>query len=147
MKCSLIRKLAVVVLIISLFQLVACGTLLYPERRGQKSGEVDIKIAVLDGIGLLFGIIPGVVAFAVDYSNGAIYLPAGRHNHILLNNRTVDIVYVNPSELTPSRVKEVVSKEMGLPQTINWGGLKTEYVQPDQMASRLVYAQATGYAQ
>ena len=32
-------------------------------------------MAVLDGIGLLFFIIPGVIAFAVDFSNGTIYLP------------------------------------------------------------------------
>ena len=32
-------------------------------------------MAVLDGIGLLFFILPGVIAFAVDFSNGTIYLP------------------------------------------------------------------------
>jgi len=66
-------KILILALIINL---TACGALLYPERMGQRhSGQVDIKVAVLDGIGLLFFIVPGVIAFAVDYSQGTIYLP------------------------------------------------------------------------
>jgi len=60
-------------------QLMGCGTLMYPERRGQRGGSLDAGVAVLDGIGLLFGIIPGVIAFAVDFSNGTIYLPSRTH--------------------------------------------------------------------
>src|SRR5215472_17337813 len=53
----------------------SCGTILYPERRGQPRGPLDPGVVVLDAIGLLFFIIPGVIAFAVDFSTGAIYLP------------------------------------------------------------------------
>jgi len=60
-------------------QLVGCGTILHPERKGQVSGQIDPKIAIFDAIGLLFFFIPGVIAFAVDFSNGTIYLPGGRH--------------------------------------------------------------------
>ena len=42
---------------------------------GKEAEALDAGVAVLDGIGLLFGIIPGVIAFAVDFSNGTIYLP------------------------------------------------------------------------
>ncbi len=52
-----------------------CGTILYPERKGQPSGQIDWKIVALDGLGLLFFFIPGVIAFAVDFNNGTIYLP------------------------------------------------------------------------
>ncbi len=52
-----------------------CGTILHPERRGQNAGPIDWKIAALDGLGLLFFFIPGVIAFAVDFNNGTIYLP------------------------------------------------------------------------
>ena len=55
----------------------ACGTILHPERRGQRGGRIDAGIAVLDAVGLLFFIIPGVIAFAVDFTNGTIYLPGG----------------------------------------------------------------------
>ncbi len=59
-------------------QLSACGTILHPERKGQRSGQIDPKIVVLDAIGLLFFFIPGVIAFAVDFYTGTIYLPGGR---------------------------------------------------------------------
>ena len=39
-------------------QLAACGTVFYPERRGQISGEIDPGVAILNGIGLLFYVIP-----------------------------------------------------------------------------------------
>lgn len=58
-----------------LVQATACGTLLYPERRGQTSGKIDPGVAVLDGVGLLVFLIPGLIAFGVDFSTGAIYLP------------------------------------------------------------------------
>ena len=61
-------------------QLSACGTVFYPERRGQISGEIDPGVAILNGIGLLFYIIPGVIAFAVDFATGAIYLPDARYS-------------------------------------------------------------------
>lgn len=62
-------------------QLFSCGYLLHSERRGQKStANLDWPIVGLDAIGLLFFIIPGVIAFAVDFSSGTIYLPGGQHS-------------------------------------------------------------------
>lgn len=55
--------------------LAGCGTIFYPERKGQLSGDIDPAVAIADGIGLLFYIIPGVIAYAIDFSNGTIYLP------------------------------------------------------------------------
>lgn len=59
-------------------QLAACGTLFYPDRRGQISGKVDPVILALDAIGILFYVIPGLIAFGVDFATGAIYLPNGK---------------------------------------------------------------------
>jgi len=56
-------------------QLTGCGTILYPERKGQKSGKIDAGVAILDGIGVLCFIIPGVIAYVADFYNGTIYLP------------------------------------------------------------------------
>lgn len=57
--------------------LSACGTIIYPDRAYQKHrGSLDPGIILLDGIGLFFFLIPGVVAFAVDFTTGAIYFPA-----------------------------------------------------------------------
>jgi hypothetical protein len=54
---------------------LGCGTILYPERRGQPAGRLDWGIVALDAVGLLLFFVPGVIAFAVDFSNGTIYLP------------------------------------------------------------------------
>ena len=63
-----------------LIQLSGCGTLFYPERRGQLKGQIDPAIAAMDAIGILFFVIPGLIAFAVDFGTGAIYLPEGRYS-------------------------------------------------------------------
>ena len=44
--------------------------------RGQTGGQIDKEAAILDGIGLLLFIIPGLIAYAVYFSTGAIYPPA-----------------------------------------------------------------------
>ncbi len=58
-----------------LTQLAACGTLFFPDRRGQIEGKVDPLVVGLDAIGILFYVIPGLIAFGVDFATGAIYLP------------------------------------------------------------------------
>jgi len=61
-----------------LTQMTACGSIFYPERRGQIDGRIDPVVAGADAVGLLFYILPGVIAFAVDIVTGAIYLPGGK---------------------------------------------------------------------
>lgn len=61
-----------------LTQLTACGTILYPDRRGQIEGKIDPVVAVMDAIGILFYVIPGLIAFGVDFATGAIYYPGGK---------------------------------------------------------------------
>lgn len=63
-----------------LAQLSGCGTLFHAERRGQLSGQIDPAIAALNAFGLLFYIVPGVLAFAIDFATGAIYLPDARYS-------------------------------------------------------------------
>ena len=59
-----------------------CGTILHPERRGQPhTHQIDWKVAALDGLGLVLFFVPGVIAFAVDFYTGAIYLPANHVHH------------------------------------------------------------------
>ena len=69
------KTLYVLVIAVLIVQLAGCGTILYPERKGQKGGRIDVGIAVLDGIGLLAYFVPGVIAYALDFNNGTIYLP------------------------------------------------------------------------
>lgn len=89
---TLFRKTIVMgVVTIMMLELTACGTVFYPERKGNKSGAIDPIVAVADAIGLLFFFIPGVIAFAVDFNNGTIYLPGGKKH----------------SSLTPEELKSV----------------------------------------
>jgi hypothetical protein len=55
--------------------LPGCGTIFYPERRGQPAGRLDWKVVAFDAVGLVFFFVPGIIAFAVDFATGAIYLP------------------------------------------------------------------------
>lgn len=65
-----------------LTQISACGSIFYPDRRGQIDGKIDPAIAALNAFGLLFYIIPGVIAFAVDFATGAIYYGPGEHAQV-----------------------------------------------------------------
>jgi len=69
------------VLAVTLFtQLAACGTLFYPDRRGQIDGKIDPAIAIANAVGLLFYVIPGLIAFGIDFATGAIYLPDNEYS-------------------------------------------------------------------
>ncbi|HNU73381.1 MAG TPA: hypothetical protein PKM95_00910 [Deltaproteobacteria bacterium] len=75
---SRVKKwITTVLLVTCMASFSACGYFLYPERRGQEGGRVDPVVALLDAGLLLLFIVPGVIAFAVDFSSGAIYLPDG----------------------------------------------------------------------
>jgi len=72
----LLRGLAPVASATLLPTLTGCGSIFYPERVGQpRIGPLDWKVVALDGLGLLLFFVPGVVAFVVDFYNGAIFLP------------------------------------------------------------------------
>lgn len=102
-----------VIFVCLLVQLSGCGTLFYPERRGQKAGEIDAKIAVADGVGLLFGIIPGVIAYIVDYSTGAIYLPYGHKQTVSIKG--VRVVRIDPDLLRDNgKIGEIIIRETGI---------------------------------
>lgn len=50
-----------------------CGYILHPERRGRTGGSIDGLVLVFDLLWLLPGLLPGVVALAVDFTSGGIY--------------------------------------------------------------------------
>lgn len=108
------QKLLTCLLIGSLtLQVTGCGTLLYPDRRGQTSGQIDPGVAILDGIGLLFFVVPGLVAFAIDFSTGAIYLPSRGNKPASKGSEGMRVVYTNPDDLSQQNVEEILSVQMG----------------------------------
>jgi hypothetical protein len=102
----MLRRLISVLLISSLLLLNSCGTLMYPERRGSKGVKIDPHVAILDALGLLLFIIPGVIAFAVDFTTGCIYLPGGGKGS--LDQEPIHLVKSADGHLTPEILSEVV---------------------------------------
>ncbi|MDP5209092.1 hypothetical protein [Microbulbifer sp. 2205BS26-8] len=90
MGSSIRRSIALSCVLVMAINVSACGYFLYPERKGQTGGRVDPAVVILDGAALLFGILPGVVAFAVDFTNGTIYLPPGSPSVIDRHTSAVD---------------------------------------------------------
>ncbi len=94
-----------------------CGTILHPERRNQPpGGNLDWGIVALDAVGLLLFFIPGIIAFAVDFSTGAIYLPAQQgygSDRVPAKDEAFVTVPVPKQELTQQRVEEVASRHSG----------------------------------
>lgn len=97
-------------IVILAVQLSGCGTLLYPERRGQKAGSIDVGVALLDGLGLLFFLVPGIIAFAVDFSTGAIYLPPTRSADI---NKSMRVIKFDPKKISAQQIEKIVRSQTG----------------------------------
>ena len=71
------KKLASLLLVALLVpSFTSCGTLFFSQRqKAAHSERLDPNILILDAVGLIFWIIPGLVAYGVDFYTGAIYLP------------------------------------------------------------------------
>jgi hypothetical protein len=130
MRTNWMRNMLLAAVMAATLFYTSCGTLLYPERRGQCSGRIDAGVAVMDGIGLIFFLIPGIIAFAVDFSTGAIYLP---EDTMTVQNGAADmsgmvVVRVDKTELTPSNIERLVGESTG--KTIDLS-------RPDVVATRV----------
>lgn len=108
---KLVKTFYVIVCTVLIAQLAGCGTLMYPERRGQKGGRIDAGVAVLDGLCLLLFIIPGIIAYAVDFSNGTIYLPHTARGSLDLKN--IKQVKFDPKHYTNETIEKIIKEETG----------------------------------
>jgi hypothetical protein len=108
----------------------SCGTLLYPERRGQPRGVIDPGVLLLDAVGLIFFVVPGIVAFAVDFSTGAIYFPPPAYgpgpaysqtSQSTLTRQDLVKVQVPRGELNQAKIEQVVGQRMGQPVALTLG--------------------------
>lgn len=105
-----VRRLATSLIIAGLtLSLTGCGTLFYPERKGQPQGRVDPGVAIVDGLGLLLFIVPGVIAYAVDFSNNTIYLPNSQTG---TDEASVDRVYYDGA-LDPESLASMIETRTG----------------------------------
>ncbi|MEI8594193.1 hypothetical protein [Photobacterium sp. Hal280] len=94
-------------------QLSGCGVLLHPERKGQRGGQVDPAIAVLNAAGLLLFIVPGLIAFGVDLYYGTIYLPGTAKT---LSEADLNRLRSADGQIQPEQLARFVSEQTG--QTI-----------------------------
>ena len=109
---TLVNALRLLVCAVFTMQLMGCGTLMYPERRGQRGGKLDVGVTILDAVGLLFFIIPGVIAFCVDFSNGTIYLPEHRMM-TSFNIKDFRQVRFDPKHTSLASLEKIIKNETG----------------------------------
>jgi hypothetical protein len=119
---KLCRVFKITVTSLLIFQLTGCGTLLYPERRGQIAGRLDVGVVILDAIGLLFFIIPGVIAFAVDFSNGTIYLPA----RPIIIEHSVELrqIKFDPKHTSIAQIEKIIKDRTGYAVKLTQGDVR-----------------------
>jgi hypothetical protein len=105
-----------------------CGTIFYPERRGQPAGRLDWKVVAFDALGLLLFFIPGIVAFAVDFSTGAIYLPPDYYGKAERPDPRRDFtVHKLPrGQMDRAAIERVVSEHAGEPILLEPGKFETQ---------------------
>jgi hypothetical protein len=122
------RRLGILLLVAALLpSLTSCGSLLYPERRGQPAGRLDAGVVALDAVGLILFVVPGVVAFVVDFADGAIYLPPSQSADAgpAPVGRELQTVRLSPAELTPQRLEAVVQEHTGRTIRLEPGAYQT----------------------
>ena len=129
-----IKSLSLAIAFILLLQVMGCGTIMYPERRGQAGGRIDAGIAILDGVGLLFFLIPGIIAFGVDFATGAIYLPSkSAKPDTLMKKSDMVVIKANPDDISLEMLEEILEQQTG--EKIN---LNADNVQVYQMGEQQI---------
>jgi hypothetical protein len=106
------RLTALLVTVVLALQATSCGFLLYPERKGQKSGQIDPGVAILDAAGLLVFIVPGLVAFGVDFVTGCIYMPGGKR--AASHGEPLQVAYLDPKTMNEQSIENVVRQATGV---------------------------------
>ena len=89
-----------------LFSVTGCGTLFFSHRMGKKlSKTIDNRVFYTDCFLCLFGVVPGVVAFFLDYENGTIYYTEAE----LLPDDLFGMKKLPGGNMTPEEIAEKLS--------------------------------------
>ncbi len=105
-------------------QLTACGTILYPDRYGNRGGRIDPSVLIFDGVLLLFFVVPGLVAFCVDAYTGALYMPDGKGN--------VTRIDLPPGQFDAATIERIVREQTGVEISLNDADLVVRALVPGQ---------------
>ena len=146
LKKQLVAFVCLIVTIALIIQLAGCGTIIYPERRGQTSGRIDVGIAILDAAWLIVFIIPGLVAFGVDFTTGAIYMPGGRRRAASPDVENITVVRVNPGDLNERTIEEIVKRYTDCSTSFCLSNAEAYVLDsPDKIAPKLAELRKSGY--
>ncbi|MBX9912683.1 MAG: polyribonucleotide nucleotidyltransferase [Pseudomonadaceae bacterium] len=126
-----LRVIASVLAATLLSQLAACGTLFYPDRRGQIEGKIDPAVAAMNAIGILFYVLPGLIAFAIDFTTGAIYLPDGKY--ALAPEHLQDAIGADGS-VDKAKLKTIIQRETGHSLPLDNPNLRQQHGDLQQLA-------------
>ena len=108
------RYLVPIAGVVLAFYAASCGVLLYPERVNQPhSDRLDPAIVLLDAAGLLIILVPGIVAFAVDFGTGTIWLPEDPGS-TGTDDGAMRMIQVPVEELTEERIETAVKEHTGI---------------------------------
>jgi len=136
---TLTKSVVMGLTMVMVLELTACGTVFYPERKGAKSGSIDPVVAVADAVGLLFFFIPGIIAFAVDFNNGTIYLPHGKHSSLSPS----ELKSVSPNgKLDKKALSELMTKKLAQPVDLSSADLHVKAFSSEE--SLLAYLNKSG---
>lgn len=126
------KKLTPIALSLTMVFQAGCGTLLYPERQGQDKGDkLDPAVLILDGIGLFFFIIPGLVAFAVDFNTGAIYLPKEEGASEVAYSSDSDLraqMFTIQGEVDAQAINAIIEEQLNIANVLSHENLQIEEI-------------------
>ncbi len=120
------RVISFMLATVLVINLMACGIILHPERKGQTGGRVDFGIVALNGLGLLFFLVPGIIAFAIDFSYGTIYLPGGKRAY--LTEKELDQISSN-GEVSLDALSSIIQTKTGSEVSLDSKDLRVSYLQ------------------
>jgi hypothetical protein len=107
-----------------------CGTLLFPERIGQpRGGPLDWKVVALDTVGLLLFLVPGIIAFVVDFHNGTIFLPAWRYPPYGVPTQLTNAVPLGQERPTLEQIEQVVEEKLAIKLDLKPGTYLTREIE------------------
>ena len=110
----------VVLLLVLLAHPLGCGTLLYRERIGQPRGRLDASVVLLDSIALVYFVVPGLIAFAVDFATGAIYLPAEKAASLSGEPERLRVRLLGDASRDPRAIEQALREVAGVELAGHW---------------------------
>lgn len=105
MKSKGVRAIALAASVFVLSNSVSCGYILHPENRGGKGGEIDVLALVCDILWFIPGILPGVVAIAVDVTTGSLYKGGGSASNVKVLPKGSRLVINKPKVWEPTKLE------------------------------------------